>query len=265
MTRLYALDAGSLCAWMYYAHETEADGMLLGLYAWFGEFIDRMQPSHWVVCLDSVPTRRLAINSEYKIGRKAKPKPESFVDQLRRFPDFLAQHGIPSFRCEGEEADDCIASIVATHASEDCECWIVSSDKDLSQLVDDNVKLYDPRPTKDGDCRAWDRAGVVERMGVPPWRVADLLAMMGDSSDDIPGIAGIGKKYALAAIQQTKSMAELWRKAEVGQLANLKPVTQAKIALGREEFEASMQLVRLRTDIPVPSLADMAVVKGVAA
>lgn len=265
MTRAYVIDAGSLAAWLYFANKEEADGMLNAVHRWFVEFVDQMKPSHYVVCLDSKSTRREAIDAHYKIGRKAKPKEEAFVDQLRRLPDFLVQNGVPTFRAEGEEADDCIASIVTAYASEDVECWVVSSDKDLGALVGDHVKLYDPRPDKEGNCRAWDAAGIEERLGVPPWRVADFLAMAGDSSDDIPGIPGIGKKYALVALRQTKSMAELWRKAAAGQLDTLKPAIQEKIAGGRADFEHCMKLVQLRTDIPVPPLSTFAVSKGGAA
>ncbi len=254
MTRLYALDCGSLSAWQYFAHEAEPDGMLIGIGNWYEEFCQAMQPTHLVACLDSASTRRSTIDPEYKLNRKIKPKDEAFIDQLRRMPDLLHELGITSLRYDGEEADDALASVVTTHASEDCEVIVCTSDKDLGALVSDHCKLYDPRPDAAGVCKYWDAAGIVERMGVPPWRVADLLAMWGDSSDNIAGIVGIGEKYAKAAIQQTKSMAELWRKAEAGTLANLKPGTQAKIAAGRAEFDHAMKLVAMRTDLPVPEL-----------
>lgn len=254
MIRLYALDCGSLSAWQYFAHEEEVDGMLLGIAAWFDGFCRAMKPTHVAACLDSASTRRTAIDPEYKLNRKVKAKPEAFIDQLRRMPDLIAELGITSLRYDGEEADDAIASVVATHASEDVEVIVCTSDKDLGALVSEHCKIYDPRPDAQGLCKYWDVAGITERMGVPPWRVADLLAMWGDTADNIAGIVGIGEKYAKASIQQTKSMAELFRKAAAGQLANLKPATQAKIAAGRDQFDHAMKLVAMRADLPVPEI-----------
>ena len=169
-------------------------------------------------------------------------------------PGTLAKLGIMTMLQGGEEADDCLASVVTRHAGPECEVIVCSADKDLSALVGDHCQLYDPKPNKDGECRYWDAAGVKERMGVPPWRVADLLAVMGDTSDGIKGIKGIGKDRALCALRQTKSMAELFRKAEAGKLADLGAASQKRIVEGRPEYEHALKLVQLRTDIPVLEL-----------
>lgn len=254
MTRLYALDIGSLFAWQFFANEGEENGALRGIEAWFAGFRDTMQPTHIVACLDAGHARRAAIDPEYKLDRKTKDKPVGYIEQLREVPALLERLGIPSMRESGEEADDCIASVVRKHARPGVEVVVCSSDKDLSALVSECCTLYDPRPNKDGVCKFWDIAGVTERMGVPPWRVADLLAMMGDTADSIAGIKGIGEKRAKCAIRQTKSMNELFRKAVARQLTDLNESTQKTIAEGRAQFDHAMKLVEMRTDIEVPEL-----------
>lgn len=247
MARLYVIDAGSLCAWQYFAHETEEDGMLVGVQHWLTRFRQHTEASHMVVCYDAGHDRRTAIDPEYKLARKTKPKPEAFIEQLRQAPDAISNTGVPGIRIGGEEADDVIASVVAAHSLGDTEIIVVSSDKDLSALVTDGVQRYDPKTEK-----FYDEAGVVEHMGVPPWRVCDLLAMAGDATDGIHGIKGIGEVRAKAAIRQTKSMTELFRKAETRTLADLSEKTQATIADGRQQYEAALKLTTLYRSLTVP-------------
>jgi 5'-3' exonuclease len=252
--RLYVVDAGSLFGWCFFAHKDEPeDGGLKAVDNWLWNFRAQMKPTHLVMCLDAGNVRRTAIDPEYKLGRKTKPKPEGFIEQLRQLPDVMAASGVPCVRIDGEEADDVIASIVARHVSESCEVIVCSTDKDLTALVGENVRLYDPKPTPSGECRFWDASGVVERMGVPPHRVPDLLAMWGDTADGVQGIKGIGETYAKAALQQTRSMSELFRKAAKGELQNLKPATQKLLAEGREQYEHALKLVTLCKTLDVPS------------
>jgi DNA polymerase-1 len=263
--RLYVADFGSLFGWKYFAHREEDDGGLHGVANWFGAFCREMQPTHFVMCLDAGHERRKAVDAEYKLARKTKPKDDAMIDQLRRAPDFLGQVGVPMLRESGEEADDVVASVVTRYASDEIETIVVSSDKDLGALVGDHCRQYDPKPDADGVCKFWDVAGVTERLGVPPWRVGDFLAMAGDSSDGIKGIKGIGKVQAARAIQQTRSMAELFRKAAKGELVDLNPKSQAIIAAGRGEYDHALRLVTLRTDIAVPELDAFKLGKAVAA
>lgn len=267
MTRLYVADFGSLFAWKFFAHENEVDGGLLGFQRWYEAFCKEMQPTHFVVCFDAGHDRRAAIDPEYKIARKAKPKTPDYVEQLRRAPAFvMGELGIPALRCVGEEADDCIASIVTQHTAPGREIIMVSTDKDLSALVSETTQLYDPKPHgKGGECRFWDIAGVTERMGVPPWRVVDLLSMAGDAADGIKGIRGIGNDRALIALRQTKSMAELFRKAAKGELTGLGKKTMSTIANGRAEYEHAKKLVEMRLDIPTPKDFEAFALRKVAA
>ncbi len=250
---IYVIDAGSVAAWKFFSDPETPDGMLNGIKEWFDRFRDVIGDNHVVVCLDSASTRRKAIDPEYKLNRSSKPKPELFVDQLKRMPALWESMGVPTLRFDGEEADDVIASVVSSFDTKS-SVVVVSSDKDLMCLVDaTRVVQYDPRPNKDGRNDIYDPAAVEAKLGVPPWRVVDFLSIAGDSSDGIRGIQGIGKTYALAAIRQTRSIGELFRKAKDGKLEGLKESTQKKISAGYGEYEASRKLVELRTDLEVPA------------
>lgn len=248
---IWVLDMGSLLGWKFFSNPDEPEGALEGFAEWYYGWASSLSPTHAVACFDAGSERRRAIDSDYKLNRAAKPKPEGYIEQLRRAPEFVAALGIPCLRIAGEEADDIVASVV-TQMNQD-EITIVSSDKDLAQLVTEGVRLYDPKPTAGGEYRVWDHTTIRERIGVDPWRMADFLAMAGDTADNIPGIVGIGATYATVAINQTRSMAELFRKATAGTLESLKPATQKKIAEGRPQFEHCLSLVKLHCTLPVPN------------
>lgn len=241
MNRIYALDLGSLCAWLYFANPDGEIGMLVALEGWLDEFRDRFKPTHVVACFDGANNFRTKIDPEYKLNRKTKPKPENFVAQLRKAPDVVAAAGIHCLRRDTFEADDLLAHVVARFADDETEVIVVSEDKDLFCLVGDNVKQFAPR-----DGHFYDVAKVTEKMGIPPWRMTDYLAMVGDSSDNIKGIAKIGDVTAKYVIQHSRSMAEAFRKAERGEFADLKPATQKRLAEGRAEFEHALKLVSLQ-------------------
>lgn len=255
MTRLYVLDCGSLASWCFFADPDDARGMIKNLDAWLYDWKHRLSPTHAVACHDAGNSWRKVAEPEYKLGRK--PKPEHMIAQFREVPALMESHGIASWRVDTMEADDCIASVASQLASEECEVIVVSEDKDLMALVGDNVRHYAP---KAGVFRG--AAECEEKFGVPIHRIQDLLAMWGDSADNIPGIKGIGQKKAVEAIRQTGSMKELWRRAREGTLANLNKGTQAIIAAGEPQYLASLALVKMRVDLPVQPI-DTYKIRGV--
>lgn len=258
--RLYLWDAGSLAAWKYYADPDTEDGMINGVREYLMGWLAEMEPTHAALCLDSPTSWRRERNPEYKAGRRTKPKPPHYVPQLRRLPDVAAELGIAVAGAAWCEADDVIATLANMHAGPDCEVIACSSDKDLLCLVGDDVRAYDPRPDKTGAARYYDAAAVEAKMGVPPHRIPDLLALMGDAADSIEGIEGFGRVRALTVLQQTRSMAEAFRLAAAGQLTGLGPRHQAALATGVSTFAAAMDLVRLKFDAPVtPYLDDLRV------
>ncbi len=262
MSRIYALDMGSLCGWHYFANPEGERGMLVALEGWIAEFVQKFKPSRVVACFDGANNFRNKIDPEYKLNRKTKPKPENFIAQLRQAEGVTTAAGIKSIRYEGYEADDLLAHVVAKFADEENEVIVVSEDKDLMCLVGEHCRQFTPMRGE-----FYDEAKVLEKMGFPSWRMTDYLSMVGDSSDNIKGIKGIGEVTAKYVIQNTKTMNEAFRKAERGEFKDLKPATQKKLAEGRAEFEHAMKLVQLRFDVPVEiNLEDCAIAaKDVAA
>ncbi len=252
--RLYALDGNGLAHWLY--HANAKDGATVDLSSaigkWFADFKRALSPTHLAVCLDGSKNWRYAVHAEYKSTRKAKPVDEAKVAQLRMMPEIWRGLGVEALKYDEFEADDAIASICNIHASDEVEVIVIATDKDLMQLVGGNVRQYDPRPNANGECVFYDVDGVTKKMGVPPHRVLDLLSMAGDTSDDIPGVEGWGKVTATNAILQTRSMAEIVRKAARGELTSITAKNQAKFTLNLDMLHMSRQLASLRYDVPVP-------------
>lgn len=257
MTRVYAIDANGIAHWLWHATRVDANGNEMSLSdataQWYREFCDRLDPSHVAVFFDGKDNWRKAAYVEYKASRAAKPPDEEKLAALREQPAVWQSLGIQPHRFDTFEADDAIASLCNLHASEECEVVIVATDKDLMQLVGDHVKQYDPRPNKAGECIFYDATAVEEKHGVPPHRLAELLAIWGDSGDDVPGVEGWGKVKAVNAIRQTKSLRELLRKAAAGELKLIEPKHQTSLIQQREALELSLKLVSLRYDVPVPT------------
>lgn len=243
---IYALDGTALLCWQYYARKEkvqDADGneiaALLGLREWLGEFAERLKPEYCVAAIDCGSFRK-QIYPEYKAQRKEKE--EDLISQLRKLDGVFESEGVPVLKCKDYEGDDILASIVAVH--DDKPVCVVSRDKDLMQLVGDNVAFFDPIEGK-----ARDAEGVKEKFGVTPRRLRDFLALRGDASDNIPGVDGIGDVAASAVVNATRSYAEIVRRAKDGTLP-LKDKQKAKILEQLDVLELSRKLVDLRYDAP---------------
>jgi DNA polymerase-1 len=139
---------------------------------------------------------RLALHPEYKAQRAEMP--EALVRQIQPIKDLTRAMGLAGIERSGVESDDLLASEAVTLARDGHEVLIVSSDKDFAQIVGERVKIMLPPPTANPQLgwRRMDAAGVAEKFGVPPERIAEYLALVGDTSDNIPGISGVGPKTA---------------------------------------------------------------------
>ncbi|WP_319822884.1 5'-3' exonuclease H3TH domain-containing protein, partial [Psychrobacter sp. ENNN9_III] len=150
----------------------------------------RYHPTHMAVCFDTKsPTFRHAMSSEYKAARP--PIDIELVNQIPYIHRLVAALGIPLLRIEGAEADDIIGTLAQRAVAEGHHVVISTGDKDMAQLVNDCVLLEDSFTGK-----ITDSAGVVEKFGIEPHQMIDFLTLMGDSSDGIKGVPGIGKKTA---------------------------------------------------------------------
>ncbi len=188
----------------------------------------------------STPTFRDAMFSEYKGTRKETPS-----DLTVQFPvvrRMLDGFRIPQFELEGFEADDVIASLACTARDAGWKVVIVSSDKDLMQLVGGSVFQLDTMKDK-----YYDRDGVVEKWGVPPEKLGDVLALMGDAVDNVPGIPGIGEKTAVKLITEFGSLENLLKSTGA-----LKGKMREKVETHQDAARLSRRLVQLKEDCELP-------------
>src|SRR5262249_41086352 len=145
----------------------------------------------------------------------------------------------------GVEADDVIATLVREARAKAWEVIIYSADKDIMQLIGDHVSMIDALHQK-----TYTREEVIKKMGVPPEKIPDFLALVGDTSDNIPGIRGVGDKTAASLLDQYGSLAGLIKANPVVPRIQVKQPFSDKDQL--ERLELSRQLVELKTDVPLP-------------
>jgi len=159
------------------------------------------EPSHVVVVFDGgLPEERMTLVPEYKAQRA--PMPDDLRAQIPRIEEFLDLYGVPRVRVLGEEADDVMATMVRT-AEEDAESVLLAtSDKDLYQLVNETVKLV----RMSGEQGLMGREEVIEKTGVPPEKIIEWLALVGDSADNIKGVPGVGPKTAAKLLTEHGSL-----------------------------------------------------------
>ncbi|MCZ6464332.1 MAG: DNA polymerase I [Proteobacteria bacterium] len=189
-------------------------------------------------------TFRHRMYRDYKAGRDATP--EDLSAQLPLARELVAAHGLSWVEVPDYEADDVIATLVA-QAPEDVSVIIVSTDKDLMQLVSDRVILVDG--IKD---RRYGPAEVEERFGVPPEQILDLRALVGDPSDNIPGVKGIGEKGAAKLITEWKSLERLLEHASDVKAKRAREALETRA----DEARLSKELSTLRYDVPLPVVLD---------
>ncbi len=186
------------------------------------------------------PTFRDEIVADYKATRAAMP--DDLAEQIAWVHEACEALGVPIVTAPGYEADDVIGTLTRLAVTQGTDVAIVSIDKDFFQLVDDHVRIFDPR--EDG---AWyDSAGVVDKFGVTPSQVVDVLALVGDSSDNVAGVPGIGKKGAIDLMAAFGSLDAL-----IARASELKPKQREAIETHREIALRSRTLVTIRTDVPI--------------
>jgi DNA polymerase-1 len=224
----------------------EPTQMVYGFVSMLLKLIAEQGPTHLVLVVDASGDRgtfRSQIYPEYKSHRQ--PPPEDFGPQAERCMEFARLAGIPLYAIEEVEADDVIATLVrkARRADPQMRIRIVSKDKDLSQLLDDgHISLFDPQSGQDIGPEQ-----LFETKGVRPSQVVDMLALMGDSVDNVPGVPGIGPKTAASLITAYGSL-----EGVLAHLDDLTPRRREAIAAAREQLPLARRLVTLKDDCDVP-------------
>src|ERR1700739_296935 len=160
-------------------------------------------------------TFRDELFAEYKANRPAMP--DDLAAQIGPIHEAVQALGWPVLEIPGVEADDVIGTLAQRARAEGMRSVIVSTDKDLTQLVDDRIELLDTMSRDGGPPRRFDRAGVIARFGVPPERIVDYLTLVGDSVDNVPGVDKVGPKTAVRWLTEHGSLDQLLQHAaEIG-------------------------------------------------
>ena len=164
------------------------------------KIIKEDKPCYMAIAFDTKgPTFRHIEYKEYKSHRK--PTPDDLVSQIPLLYDVINAYNIPLFAIQGFEADDIIGTISKKLSKKNIECTIITIDKDMDQLIDKHIRIFNPRKKEIRDIEK-----LRKEKGIVPENVIDILALGGDSSDNIPGIPGIGYKTALNLIREWKSL-----------------------------------------------------------
>ncbi|AEW76539.1 DNA polymerase I [Aggregatibacter actinomycetemcomitans ANH9381] len=223
----------------------EPTGAMYGVLNMLKSLISQVQPSHIAVVFDAKgKTFRDEMFEQYKSHRP--PMPDDLRKQIQPLHDMIRALGIPLLVVDGVEADDVIGTLASQASKNGQKVLISTGDKDMAQLVDDNIMLINTMNNS-----LLDRAGVIKKYGIPPELIIDYLALMGDSSDNIPGVAGVGEKTALGLLQGIGSMAQIY--ANLDKAAEL-PIRGAK-KLGKKLLaekamaDLSYALATIKTDV----------------
>lgn len=210
------------------------------------KLIREKSPEKLVVAWDSRgPVFRHDIYSDYKANRP--PMPEDLASQIPFIRQYVDASNIPSLEVPGVEADDIIATLSKRCSAEGIHVIIVSGDKDLLQLVDDSVTVYDPMKNK-----VIDDQGVFEKYGVMPASLLDCFALMGDSSDNVPGVPGVGAKTAQKLITEYGSLDGIYEQVDSMKKSKMKE----KLIDSKDLAYLSKELIALKIDVELPGDED---------
>lgn len=234
---------------------TRADGFPTGaLHGWvktMWRLQDQEKPHAMVVFFDLGGSQdRLALHPAYKAQRKETPEP--LERQIPVIKELTRAMGLVGVELDGVESDDLLAAQARLLAKDGHEVLIVSADKDFAQCVDGRIKLLLPPPTANPKLgwRVLDPAGVVEKFGVPPAQIAEYLALIGDTSDNIPGINGVGPKTAVKWFQEFGSIEGI-----IAHAAELKPERfRDVVAQEAGKLRMNLKLTTLPAESPLPSV-----------
>lgn len=209
--KLFLVDGHSFCYRAYYAIRSlsnsrgEPTNAIYGFITMLRKLIEQYKPDHVAICFDhKKPTFRHEKYKEYKAHRA--PMPDDLVSQIEPIKEFCRAYRYSIFECPGFEADDVIGTLAVQGEERGYDVFIITGDKDAMQLVTDHIRILNPH--KDGLVAG--REEVKKRFeGLGPEKVVDVMALMGDSSDNIPGIPGVGEKTAIRLIQEFGSVENL--------------------------------------------------------
>lgn len=236
----------------------EPTGAMYGVLNMLKSLILQVEPSHIAVVFDAKgKTFRDELYEQYKSHRP--PMPDELRSQIQPLHAMIRALGIPLISIEGVEADDVIGTLAVQAAKDGKDVLISTGDKDMAQLVNDHIMLINTMNNT-----VLDREGVVEKYGIPPELIIDYLALLGDSSDNIPGVTGVGEKTAIALLQGIGSMKEIY--ANLDKVATLSfrgaKTFAPKLEADRAMADLSYTLATIKTDVELELRHDQLVTQA---
>lgn len=247
MKKLYLVDVSSMFFRAFYAipplrtSKGLPTNALYGFLAMSVKLLRESRPDYMVYCFDrKEPSFRHEMYDEYKANRTEMP--DDLEPQIPYIRDLTEKLGIAVLDKASYEADDVIGTLALQAARKNIEVSIVSGDKDFAQLVNGNISLYDTMKNV-----RYDRQGVIEKWGVEPEQIIDYLAIVGDSSDNIPGVKGIGPKGAQKLLAEYKTLENIYE-----HLSEIKSESiRNKLVESKENAFLAKKLVKIVTDVPL--------------
>lgn len=258
MKKIYLIDGMSMVFRAYHAMFKTGlkspEGMPTGAVFGFTNIITKLleteKPDHLAVIFDThEPTFRHIMYPEYKANRDEFP--EDLGPQLLKIKEMLDIIGIPRHEMHTYEADDIIGTLAKQASSKNYTAYMLTSDKDFMQLIDDNVKMLRPQ-SRGEDLLLIDYEQVEDKFGVHPDQVIDVQALVGDSVDNVPGVKGVGEKTAGPLIKKYGSLEELYENLE----DITKPALKKKLEENKDNAFLSKKLVTIKIDCPLNFTVD---------
>ena len=258
MKKIYLIDGMSMVFRAYHAMFKTGlkspEGMPTGAVFGFTNIITKLleteKPDHLAVIFDThEPTFRHIMYPEYKANRDEFP--EDLGPQLLKIKEMLDIIGIPRHEMHTYEADDIIGTLAKQASSKNYTAYMLTSDKDFMQLIDDNVKMLRPQ-SRGEDLLLIDYEQVEDKFGVHPDQVIDVQALVGDSVDNVPGVKGVGEKTAGPLIKKYGTLEELYENLE----DITKPALKKKLEENKDNAFLSKKLVTIKIDCPLNFTVD---------
>ena len=252
MNRLIIIDGNAILHRAFHALPplTAPNGTVVNAVYGFTSMLIRLvgdlTPTHLAVAFDRpAPTFRKKLFADYQIKR---PKmDDSLAAQIPLVHDVVRAMNIPIFEIDGFEADDVIGTLCATHRDAMDQIIVVTGDRDLLQLVTEKIKLY--MPTKGlSEAKLYGTKETIERLDVLPNQIPDYKALAGDSSDNYPGVPGIGPKTASDLLHTYQSIEKLY---DTVHTANISPAIKEKLEKNKELAFLSKELATIKIDVPI--------------
>jgi len=251
METLYLIDGSALVYRSHFAlirtpmttSKGENTSAIFGFMQTLLTLIQKQKPAYLAVVFDTPePTFRHKIFADYKATRQKMP--DQLVEQLPRLREVLEAANIPILELPGYEADDVMGTLGLQAVKRNLDVVMVTGDKDFLQLVRPGVRVL---RSKKGEEEILDEKRVEEWFGVPPDKVIDILGLMGDTSDNVPGVPNVGEKTALELVKTYGTLEEVL--AHAGEIS--KPALRERLTTFADQAKLSKQLVTIHTDVPM--------------